>query len=141
MWLMAAKLDKVVKPGWAAKVLCIDYAELPRLDHPWTKRDVHELRQAKPEWLTDARRRYATARETQAATEAAELDAALVRLGYTAPDAGTVDQAIHYIDPAMTHLMCQTRCTEDDAERAAWRRWPTSMTAAEDNADDNGWWG
>lgn len=29
---MSAKLNKVVKPEWAARVLGIDYADLPKLD-------------------------------------------------------------------------------------------------------------
>ena len=136
---MPTKLDRIVKPGWAAKVLCIDYADLPKLDHPWTKRDVRKLQQAKPEWLTAARCRHSAARAAKAAARLAELDTALVRLGCTAPDAGTVDQAVLYIDGACTHLMIDTGCSEDEADRAAWQRWPKSMSADEDAVDADGW--
>jgi hypothetical protein len=130
-----AKLDKVVKPSWAAKVLSIDHSDLPTLDRPWTKRDVRSLRDSTPDWLTEARRRHAASMQQAGEARAAELDAALVRLGYNAPDLGTVDQAALYIDVALTHLMTETRCSEDEADRAAWRRWPKSMAAEEDYAD------
>jgi hypothetical protein len=55
---MPTKLDKVVKPSWAAKVLGIAYSDLPKLDRPWTKGDVRKLRDSKPDWLTEARRRH-----------------------------------------------------------------------------------
>ncbi|MET8311365.1 hypothetical protein [Micromonospora sp. NPDC005173] len=137
---MPAKLDKVVKPRWAAKVLGIDYADLPKLDRPWTQRDVRSLRDSRPDWLTDARRRHAASVQQASEARAAELDVALARLGYDAPDLGTVDQAVLYIDGALTHLMIETRCSEDEADRAAWRRWPTSMAAEEDYADDEDAW-
>lgn len=145
---MPANLDKVVKPSWAAKVLSIDYSDLPKLDRLWTKRDVRLLRDSRPDWLTEARRRHAAngqqarAANGQQAREAraAELDAALARLGYDAPDLGTVDQAVLYIDGALTHLMIETRCSEDEADQAAWRRWPKAMAAEEGYADaEDGW--
>ncbi|WP_143728114.1 hypothetical protein [Micromonospora cremea] len=137
---MPAKLDKVVKPRWAAKVLGIDYADLPKLDRPWTKRDVRSLRDSRPGWLTEARRRHATRVQQANESRAAELDAELARLGYDAPDLGTVDQAALYIDGALTHLTTVTRCSEDEADRAAWRRWRKSMAAEEDYADDEDAW-
>ena len=39
------------------------------------------------------------------------------------------------IDFALTHLMTETRCCQDEADRVAWRRWPKSMTAEENYAD------
>ncbi len=132
---MPAKLDKVVKPGWVAKVLSIDDSDLPKLDRPWIRRDVRSLRDSKPDWLTDARRRHATHVQEASQARAAELDAALARLGYDAPDLGTLDQAVLYIDGALTHLMTETACCQDEADRAAWRRWPKSMTAEADHAD------
>lgn len=137
---MPAKLDQVVKPKWAAKVLAIDYADLPKLDRPWTKQDVRSLRDSRPDWLTEARRRHAASVQQASQARAAELDVALARLGYNAPDLGTVDQAVLYIDGALTHVMIETRCSEDEADRAAWRRWPKSMAAEEDYADDEDAW-
>ena len=107
---MPAKLDTVVQPSWAAKVLYIDHADLPTLDRPWTKRDVRALRDSTPDWLSDARRRQATRVQEASEARAAELDAALARLGYDAPDLGTVEQAVLCIDFALTHLMAETRC-------------------------------
>ncbi|MFF0370108.1 hypothetical protein [Micromonospora sp. NPDC005087] len=134
---MPAKLDKVVKPRWAAKVLGIDYADLPKLDRPWTQRDVRSLRDSRPGWLTEARRRRAASVQQASEARAAELDVALARLGYDAPDLGTADQPVLYIDGALTHLMIETRCSEDESDRAAWRRWPKSMAAEEDYADQD----
>ena len=37
---------------------------------------------------------------------------------------------------ARSHLMIDTGCSEDDAARAVWRRWPVSMAAEEADADD-----
>ena len=132
---MPARLDTVVEPSWAAKVLYIDYADLPTLDRPWTKRDVRSRRDSTPDWLSDARRRHATRVQEASEARAAGLDAALARLGYDAPDLGTVEQAVLYIDFALTHLMTETRCCQDEADRAGWRRWPKSMAAEEDYAD------
>jgi hypothetical protein len=137
---MPANLDKVVKPGWAAKVLSIDYSDLPKLDRPWTKRDVRALRDSKPDWLTEARRRHAASVRQASEARQAELDATLTRLGYDAPDLGTLDQALLYIDGALIHLMSVTRCSEDEADRAAWRRWPRSMAAEEEYADAGDGW-
>jgi hypothetical protein len=131
---MPAKLDKPVKPSWAAKVLGIDYSDLPKLDHPWTKGDVRSLRDSRPDWLTEARR-HATRKQQAGEARSAELDAELARLGYDAPDLGTLDQAVLYLDGARTHLMTVTRCSEDEADRAAWRRWPKSMAAEEADAE------
>jgi hypothetical protein len=36
--------------------------------------------------------------------------------------------------------MIETRCSEDEADRAAWRRWPKSMAAEEDYADGEVAW-
>ncbi|SCL21108.1 hypothetical protein GA0074692_1087 [Micromonospora pallida] len=132
----AHKLDKVVKPSWAARVLCIDHSDLPKLDRPWTKGDVRELRDSNPAWLTEARQRYATRRQQESETRMAELAAEFARLGYDEPDQGTLDQAMHYIDGARTHLMIATDCSETEADRAAWRVWPKSM-AAEDADHEN----
>jgi hypothetical protein len=124
-----------MKPGRAAKVLGIDYADLPRLDRPWTKRDVRALCGDRPQWLTDARRRYATGVQQEREERITRLDDAMTRLGYNAPDAGTLDQAVLYIDPARTHLMTETKCTEGDADAVAWRRWPGSMTEEQNDAE------
>lgn len=126
---MDPKLDKVVKPGQVAKTLSIAYTDLPDLGRLWTKRDVRELQQAKPDWLTAARRRHAAATEARTAARAQHLAATLDRLGYDAPDEGTTEQAIAYIDPARTHLMIATDCSEEEADRAAWLLWPDSMGA------------
>lgn len=61
----------------------------------------------------------------------AELVATFARLGYDAADLGTVEQAVLYIDGARTHLMVETRCSEDEADHAAWKLWPKSMEAEE----------
>jgi hypothetical protein len=132
---VAANLDKVVKPEWAAKVLGIDYCDLPKLDRPWTKRVVGALRDERPQWLTEARRRHAARAARQWEERIAQLDVVLTRLGYNDPDLGTVDQAVLYIDGAVTHLMTEVRCAEGDAEAVAWRRWPKSMSAEEDYVD------
>lgn len=132
---MPANLDKPVKPSRAAKVLSIDYADLPKLDRPWTKRDIRALRDAKPQWLTQARRQHADRRQREREERIAGLDETLGRLGYDAPDLGTLDQAVHYIDGARTHLMTETRCSEEDADAAAWRRWPKSMAEEQDDAE------
>ncbi|MBQ0905331.1 hypothetical protein [Micromonospora sp. U21] len=134
---MLAKLDRPVKPGLAAKALGIDYSDLPKLGHPWTKKNVRSLRDSTPGWLNEARRRHATRVQQASEARAAELDAELARLGYDAPDLGAVDQAALYIDAAVTHLTTVTRCSEDEADRAAWRRWPKSMAAEEDYADQD----
>ncbi|MBQ0905495.1 hypothetical protein [Micromonospora sp. U21] len=126
-----------MKPSWAAKVLGIDDADLPKLDRPWSQRDVRSLRESRPDWLIEARRRHAGSVQQASEARAAELDAELARLGYDAPDLGTVDQAALYIDDAVTHLTTVTRCSEDEADRAAWRRWPKSMAAEEDYADQD----
>ena len=121
--------------SWAAKVLAIAGQDLPKLDHPWTKGDVRALRDSKPDWLTEARRRYAARVREANEARAARLDIALARLGYDAADLGTLDQAVLYIDGAQTHLMTVTGCSEADAELAAWRRWPKSMAAEQSDAD------
>ncbi len=132
---MLTKLDKVVKPSWAAKVLGIAYSDLPKLDHPWTGRDVWTLRDSKPDWLTEARRRHGKNQQEAAEARTTELAAAFGRLGYHAPDLGTLDQAIFYLDGARIHLMTETHCSEDEADRAAWRLWPKSMAAEETDAE------
>jgi hypothetical protein len=109
-------------------VLRIDHSDLPKLDRPWTRRDVRPLRDSMPDRLTDARRRQATRVQEASQARAAELDAAPARPGYDAPDLGTLDQTVRSIDFALTHLMTETRCCEGEADRAAWRRWPKSMT-------------
>jgi hypothetical protein len=133
----AAKLDTVVKTGWAAKVLGIDCADLPKLDHPWTKRDVRRLRDDRPQWLTEARRRHAKRVAAASRAKAERLAADLAELGYTAPDLGTLDQAVLYIDGARTHLVTATRCSERDADTAAWLRWPRSMACEEADVDES----
>src|SRR5262245_39084604 len=85
--------DKVVKPDWAAKVLSIDPADLPKLGRRWTKRDVNQLRTERPMWLTEARRRYAAKKSAMAEDEARRLDEALTARGWTDPDLGTMEQA------------------------------------------------
>lgn len=132
---MPTNLDKVVKPSWAAKALGIAYSDLPKLDRPWTKGDIRKLRDGKPDWLTDARRRHGKDQQEAAEARLTELVAAYERLGYDAPDLGTLDQAIFYLDIARTHLMAETRCSEDEADRAAWRLWPRSMAAEEADAE------
>lgn len=132
-------MDKVVKPSWAAKVLGIDYSDLPRLDRAWTKRDIRQLHADRPDWLTEARRRHNIRKQQAAAARAAKLDAELTRLGYTAADAGSLDQALNYIDGARLHLMHVTGCTELEADQAAWRRWPESMHL--EQADAEAHWG
>jgi hypothetical protein len=132
---MPTEPDKVVKPGWAAKVLGIAYSDLPKLDHPWTKADVRKLRDSKPDWLTEARRRHGRNQQEAAEARTAELVATFARLGYDAPDLGTLDQAMFYLDDARTHLMTETHCCEDEADRAAWRVWPKSMAAEEADAE------
>ena len=118
--------------------LHIGVTDLPELSGAWTKQDVRRLRQERPQWLTDARRLHAATREAHAAEIAARLDAAPVRLGYTAEDAGTVEQAALYVDFACTHLMIDTGCTEEEADRAVWRRWPRSLAAEDDDDPDMG---
>jgi hypothetical protein len=132
---MPTNLDKVVKPSWAAKVLGIAYCDLPKLDHPWAKGDVWKLRDSKPGWLTEARRRHGNNQQETAEARMTELVAAFARLGYDAPDLATLDQAIDYLDGARTYLMTQTHCSEDEADRAAWRLWPKSMAAEEADAE------
>jgi hypothetical protein len=118
-----------------AKALHIDGADLPNLGRPWTKRDIHELRAERPGWLTEARQRHGARMAAAAEEEAARLDIELARLGYIAPDEGTVDQGFLYIDGALIHLQHATGCSQDAADRAAWRRWPKSMEALEDYDD------
>jgi len=134
--------DKIARHP--AKALHINGADLPNLGRPWTKRDVHTLRAEKPAWLTDARRRRAAMMAAAAEAEGARLDAELTRLGYTAPDEGTADQGFLYIDGALIHLQHAAKCTEDDADSAAWRRWPKSMAAVEDyddgSEDEDDYW-
>jgi hypothetical protein len=85
-------------------------------------------------------RRHAASVQQASDARCAELDAALTRLGYDAPDLGTLDQALLYIDGALTHLMTAARCCRDEADRAAWRRWSKSMAAEEDHAyAEDGW--
>jgi len=133
---MFPKLGKVVKPRWAAKVLGIARSDLPKLDRPWTKGDVRSLRDSRPDWLTEARRRHGKAQQAAGEARIAELVGEFARLGYTDPDLGTLDQAVLCLDGARTHLMCVTHCSEDEADRAAWLRWPKSMAAEEADADD-----
>lgn len=99
-----------------------------------------KLDNSKPDRLADARRGHATRVQEASQARAAELDAALARLGYNAPDLATVDQAVRCIDLALTHLMTETGCSKDEADRGAWRRWPKSMTAEEDYADAEDAW-
>ncbi|WP_432992402.1 hypothetical protein [Dactylosporangium sp. CA-233914] len=138
--MTAAKPGKAAQSSWAAKVLGIDYGDLPNLGRPWTKGDVRALRDSKPEWLTEARRRHSVRKQEAAEARTAELVAAFERLGYDAPDLGTLDQALLYIDGARIHLMSETRCSEGEADRAAWRRWPRSMAAEEHDADRGNFW-
>jgi hypothetical protein len=137
---MPTNLDKVVKPAWAAKILGIDHAALPALGRPWTKRDVRALPEEQPPWLTEARCRYATRVQQQREQRAAQLNAAMTRLGYNDPDLGTVEQAVSYIDGALIHLKFETRCSEDDADAVAWRRWPKSTAAEEEDAAAGAHW-
>jgi len=133
--------DKIARHP--AKALGIGGADLPNLGRTWTKRDIHKLRTEKPEWLTEARKRHGAQVTAVAEKEAERLDAELTKLGYTATDLGTVDQGISYIDGALIHLRTAAKCSEDAADRAAWRRWPKSMEALEDYddaEDDTGYW-
>jgi hypothetical protein len=118
-----------------AKVLGIAYSDLPKLDHRWTKGEVRKLRDGKPDWLTEARRRHGRTQQEAAEAKTAELVAAFARLGYDAADLATLDQAIVYVDGARTHLIAETRCSEDEADRAAWRLWPKSMAAEQTDAE------
>ena len=128
-------LDKPVKGG-PAKALAIDPSDLPQLHRPWTKRDVVELRNARPEWLTAARRRHAAARDAAATAKTESLAQRLRDLGYGDADAGTLDFYFGRVDGAMTHLQCTTKCTDGDADNAARVLWPKTMAVADDYEDD-----
>jgi hypothetical protein len=137
---MPTKLDRTVKPGWVANVLSIDVADLPKLDRPWSKRDIRALRVESPKWLADVRRRHATRVQQDREALNARLDAEITRLGYNDPDLGTVDQAVLYIAGAITYLMHETGCTERDGDMVALRRLPKSMEAEEHVADTEERW-
>jgi hypothetical protein len=128
--------DRKVTRAWAAKVLGIGPDDLP--DGPWTKRHVRELRQARPEWLTQARRAWPAARQQAKSARTEELAAQLRALGYDAPDLGSVDQAFGYIEGACLGLQHAVGCSEQEADDAARALWPRSMSAydAYDEEDD-----
>jgi hypothetical protein len=54
----------------------------------------------------------------------------------TVRSASCQDRQVRYLGGARTHLMCVTHCSEDEADRAAWLRWPKSMAAEEADAED-----
>jgi hypothetical protein len=91
--------------------------------------------------VADEARRRRAARLTAAGhlaheREARRLDAMLTQLGFIAPDRGSAEQAAVYVATAIAQLADTARCSEDAAEAAAWRRWPESMAALEDEAED-----
>jgi hypothetical protein len=93
-------VPKPLRPRHAAGQLNIATEDLPDLGRPWTRDDVRALRDERPEWLTEARRRFAAA---AAARYAAEREAAL-ELSRRIEEAGWVtaadgsDQAIALYD-------------------------------------------
>jgi len=143
------KIDRLDRPvgGGPAKALSIDPADLPALGRPWTKRDVRDLRAARPGWLIEARKRHgaavaaaAKARAEALAAKALVLSQTLVSLGYAQEDQGTEDQFYLHVERAILHLRFAQKCTEEEAEAAAWLLWPMTMAVTEDAEDAADWW-
>lgn len=145
-----ASLSKPLKPSQAAARLSILYEDLPKLDRPWTRLDVKTLRAEKPDWLVEARRKCGRIANERAAVERERKEAEAAKViafwrekGLVGLDVGTVEYHVLHVEPAMMWAAHALHVKCDIMDMAAWKVWPKSMQAIEDdlfNSDEDEYW-